>query len=91
MQPCFLPSEGSRLEAALQGRSRRKQLFDKTATNPAKMSIHDQSKRMSFETSEEVKVAPTFEAMGLKEDLLRGVYAYSEHAHERIQVISIVV
>ena len=55
------------------------------AYESVKMSIHDQSKRMSFETSEEVKVAPTFEAMGLKEDLLRGVYAYSTLVHAQQQ------
>lgn len=28
--------------------------------------------KLVFESSEEVKVAPTFDALGLKEDLLRG-------------------
>ena len=32
--------------------------------------------RMEFTTSKEVSVAPTFEAMHLKENLLRGIYAY---------------
>ena len=45
------------------------------AQSPA-MSVNDA--KLKFETSEEVKVAPTFDAMGLKEDLLRGVYAYSQ-------------
>lgn len=31
---------------------------------------------MVFETSEEVKVYPAFDQMGLKENLLRGVYFY---------------
>jgi hypothetical protein len=39
---------------------------------------HIKDSKLKFETSEEVKVAPTFDAMGLKEDLLRGIYAYSE-------------
>jgi len=34
--------------------------------------------KTTFETSEEVKVVPTFEAMNLKENLLRGIYAYSK-------------
>lgn len=34
--------------------------------------------KLRFETSEEIRVAPTFDSMGLKEDLLRGIYAYSE-------------
>jgi hypothetical protein len=29
-----------------------------------------------FETSEGVKVIPTFDGLNLKEDLLRGIYAY---------------
>jgi hypothetical protein len=32
--------------------------------------------RLSFETSSEVKVKSSFEDMGLREDLLRGIYAY---------------
>lgn len=32
---------------------------------------------MVFETSSDVAILPTFDAMGLKEDLLRGIYAYS--------------
>ena len=31
-----------------------------------------------FETSEDVEVIPTFDSMGLREDLLRGIYAYGE-------------
>ena len=29
-----------------------------------------------FETSEDVEVLPTFDVMGLREDLIRGIYAY---------------
>ena len=32
--------------------------------------------KIEFETSEEVDVVPTFDQMRLREDLLRGVYAY---------------
>lgn len=31
---------------------------------------------MEFETSEDVEVLPTFNSMALREELLRGVYAY---------------
>ncbi|CAD6574763.1 MAG: RNA helicase [Cyphobasidiales sp. Tagirdzhanova-0007] len=41
--------------------------------------------KLNFETSEEVKVAPTFDSMGLKEDLLRGVYAYNFEKPSAIQ------
>eukprot|EP01052_Picozoa_sp_SAG31_P019535 SAG31_NODE_1428_length_8391_cov_4.335866_11_plen_63_part_00 len=32
--------------------------------------------KLKFETSKEVEVLRTFDAMALKEDLLRGLYAY---------------
>jgi ATP-dependent RNA helicase len=32
---------------------------------------------MEISTSESVKIVTTFDALGLKEDLLRGIYAYS--------------
>lgn len=41
-----------------------------------KNRIHSSSKNMVFETSEEVKVHPTFDSMNLKENLLRGIYFY---------------
>lgn len=34
--------------------------------------------KVEFETSEEVDVTPTFDTMGLREDLLRGIYAYGK-------------
>ncbi len=38
----------------------------------------DDLANVEFETSEEVDVIPTFDSMGLREDLLRGIYAYGE-------------
>ncbi|CAD7668361.1 unnamed protein product [Nyctereutes procyonoides] len=38
-----------------------------------------------FETSEEVDVTPTFDTMGLREDLLRGIYAYGFEKPSAIQ------
>ena len=35
---------------------------------------------VDFETSGEVEVTPTFDALGLREDLLRGIYAYGAFA-----------
>ena len=35
---------------------------------------------MVFETSKEVTVITTFDQMSLKEDLLRGIYAYGQRA-----------
>lgn len=34
--------------------------------------------KIEFETSEEVDVVPTFDQLKLREDLLRGVYAYGK-------------
>lgn len=31
---------------------------------------------VEFETSEGVEVIPTFDSLGLRDDLIRGVYAY---------------
>ena len=36
----------------------------------------DDLTNIEFETSEDVKVIPTFDSMGLRDDLLRGIYAY---------------
>ena len=35
--------------------------------------------KIIFESSEAVSVISTFDDLGLKEDLLRGIYAYSAH------------
>lgn len=39
-------------------------------------SDYDEESKMTIETSADVSVVPTFDAMGLKEDLLRGIYSY---------------
>lgn len=46
--------------------------------------------KLVFETSAEVQVASTFDAMGLKEDLLRGVYAYGFEKPSAIQQRAII-
>ena len=38
---------------------------------------------MEYSLTEGVDVLPTFDAMGLKEDLLRGIYAYGMHKYLR--------
>ncbi|VDM39259.1 unnamed protein product [Toxocara canis] len=40
---------------------------------------------VEFETSEEVDVAPTFDDMGLREELVRGIYAYGFEKPSAIQ------
>lgn len=39
------------------------------------LGIHDD--KLEFESSEDIEVNPTFDSMGLREDLLRGIYAFS--------------
>ena len=46
--------------------------------------------RMEFSTSKEVTVAPTFEQMSLKENLLRGIYAYGYESPSAVQSRAIV-
>ncbi|KFG32803.1 putative eukaryotic translation initiation factor 4A, isoform 3, partial [Toxoplasma gondii FOU] len=43
-----------------------------------------------FETSEDCQVLPTFDAMGFKEDLLRGIYAYGFERPSAVQQRAIV-
>ncbi|KAI8850653.1 eukaryotic initiation factor 4A-12 [Chytridium lagenaria] len=45
----------------------------------------DADEKLVFETSGDVKVISTFDQMGLKEDLLRGVYAYNFEKPSAIQ------
>lgn len=42
-------------------------------------TMPDDLRFIEFETSEEVEVTPTFDSMGLRDDLLRGVYAYGKY------------
>jgi len=46
----------------------------------AAAGINDGDERLVFESSEAISVVPTFDQLGLKEDLLRGIYAYSKPA-----------
>ena len=39
---------------------------------------YDYKEQMEITTNLEVEVFPTFESMGLKEDLLRGIYSYGK-------------
>ncbi|KAF1769218.1 hypothetical protein GCK72_001032 [Caenorhabditis remanei] len=45
----------------------------------------DEMASVEFESSEEVNVIPTFDKMGLREDLLRGIYAYGFEKPSAIQ------
>ena len=39
----------------------------------------DKLKETDYETSEEVVICPTFESMGLRPDLLKGIYGYGKN------------
>ena len=52
-------------------------------------TMSDDLKNVEFETSEEVEVTPTFDALGLREDLVRGIYAYGFEKPSAIQQRSI--
>ena len=43
--------------------------------------IEEDLANVEFETSEDVEVVPTFDSMGLREDLLRGIYAYGKRVN----------
>ncbi|KAF8601118.1 DEAD-domain-containing protein [Ceratobasidium sp. AG-I] len=48
-------------------------------------SINNDDEKLVYESSEGVKVISSFEKMGLKEDLLRGIYAYNFEKPSAIQ------
>ena len=39
---------------------------------------YDEKESMEITTSDDVEIYTSFDALGLKEDLLRGIYAYGE-------------
>jgi ATP-dependent RNA helicase len=54
------------------------------------MALNPGDEKLVFESSESVTVAPTFEALNLREDLLRGVYAYNFEKPSAIQQRAII-
>ncbi|KAJ8330743.1 hypothetical protein BDV3_002290 [Batrachochytrium dendrobatidis] len=53
--------------------------------NSAVNRLSDGESAMLFETSEDVKIITSFDQMGLKEDLLRGIFAYNFEKPSAIQ------
>ena len=49
--------------------------------------IEEDLANVEFETSEDVDVVPTFDSMGLREDLLRGIYAYGKSENFEKEII----
>ena len=46
------------------------------AARSEKKPLHEE--KLEFETSEDVEIVPTFDGLGLREELLRGIYSYGE-------------
>lgn len=61
-----------------------------TRHQPEFVVANEAADRMEFSTSKEVTVAPTFEDMHLKENLLRGIYAYGYESPSAVQSRAIV-
>merc|ERR1712038_1413030 len=55
------------------------------ANQKARQVVEEDLANVEFETSEDVDITPTFDAMGLREDLLRGIYAYGFEKPSAIQ------
>lgn len=75
----------SRQRRAIQQRRRPLTLLFTLPAHPQRSGINPGDAKLHFESSESVKVAPTFDALGLKEDLLRGIYAYNFEKPSAIQ------
>jgi len=61
--------------------------FKMASTSARKRDVDegDELANVEFETSEGVEVVPTFDKMGLREDLLRGIYSYGFEKPSAIQ------
>jgi len=53
-------------------------------------NIREDDDNLEFETSSEIKIYPTFDSMGLREELTRGIYAYGFEKPSAIQQRAIV-
>ena len=50
----------------------------RSATSQKERIDYDEKESMEITTSDDVEIYTSFDALGLKEDLLRGIYAYGE-------------
>ena len=49
-----------------------------TTTKKANPDMPDDLSNVEFETSEDIQVLPSFDALNLNENLLRGIYSYGK-------------
>lgn len=61
-----------------------------TATSWCLHADYDEDSKLVFETTTDLEVVSTFESMGLKDDLLRGIYAYGFEKPSAIQQRAII-
>jgi len=59
-------------------------------TLQTKKGVREDDEKIEFETSSDLKLYPTFEAMGLREELLRGIYNFGFEKPSAIQQRAIV-
>jgi len=59
-------------------------------TDRPRRGVNPNDDKLDFETSEEVEVSSTFDSMGLREDLVRGIYAFTFEKPSAIQQRAIV-
>merc|ERR1712087_283804 len=60
-------------------------LLGRSADSADLGSMADDPSKIEFETSEDVEIVGSFDAMGLKDELLRGIYAYGFEKPSAIQ------
>merc|ERR1712087_498521 len=60
-------------------------LLGRSADSADLGSMADDPSKIEFETSEDVEIVGSFDAMGLKDELLRGIYAYGFERPSAIQ------
>ena len=58
------------------------------ANQKARQVVEEDLANVEFETSEDVEVIPTFDSMGLREDLLRGILAQKLRQREECWLTS---
>jgi ATP-dependent RNA helicase len=61
-----------------------------SAPQKKRSTLREDDEAVEFETSSEIKIYPTFDAMGLREELTRGVYNYGFEKPSAIQQRAIV-
>lgn len=70
--------EVDRKEKDSRGSGSNKKRNESSGTGRAERIDYDEKESMEITTNDDVEVFASFDTMGLKEDLLRGIYAYGD-------------